>query len=413
MSQPFFAPPSVQPAAPPAPPPSPAPSRPAGGKTALWISLGVGLAVFALVGAGLAWWLLGRKQAYDWQQDARYFPDNCQMLLTVQVDEFLNSAAGQAVIREVALMEYRARQSFKFVSKKINGVDGKGTNPEPELKPEPEPEPRRYYADMVRKETGLDLAHIRHLTVAGAHGGRPVVIVRTSQAISAEQILSGTGHADVRKVQEGTQTVYEGGRNSFVLPEDRTVVFGPAETLRAIVRRNGAATLSPVLRQAIGQADFSKTVTLAADWQEAKKTRHGKGGFGPDWLDALLLPEAGAFGFELTTQVDITFQGIFQDAGQATEFKAAVERQAALARNGGGLPPGLTKLVQNLRVSGAGSQVSISASSDAQVVVEMITELGRSAQRTFTKVADKIGTTTAQPTFQKVPNQVSPNPKDK
>jgi hypothetical protein len=375
------------------------------GKKRLWVVLGAGLSALVVAGAGLALWLVLRQPAGDWRRDARYLPDDCHFLVTLKAQELLNSKAAEATFKEIARLGQTANATFAEVGAQISG--------KPAPPPPPLPDPRQQFADGLRKEAGLDLADIQHVTIAGQGGFEAiVVVVRASKPVKAEEILARIQPNKFSKSRVAGHTLYEGIHLSFALPEDRAVIFGSSATLRKVLERNGEATLSPSLKAAVDRADFSKSATVVASWAKLKRSP-GFGG-GLDLLGAPAVPETGSFSFDVSDGVAATFRGSFKEAGEAEAFKTALERQVAAARKINGIPPALTKVLETIRATQSGNSVTVTASSDAEVVVAMIAQLGTQANRTFTQVGDTIGSTSDGSTFTKkdIAKSVKPAPGD-
>jgi hypothetical protein len=325
-----------------------------------------------------------------WREDARYFPDATQVLAAVEVDTFLKSSAGQAVVQQITALGQRARSTFARVAQ--------GTSGKPVALP-PMPAPQEFLAQEVRKEIGLEVSDLRHLTLAKAEGeSRPVVVLRTGTKVKAADILKHIHPNDFHAKRVGNHTLYEGAKHAFMLPEDRTVVFGSASLLRAILKRNGAASLSPALREAIAQADFSRPVSVATTKLD-----------GWTWLGASPLPQAGGFAFDFSDGVKISFRAKFKDASAAAKFKTTLDQKIAAGRQLPGTSPMVAKLLGNLRTTVSGGQLTLSTSADPKAVLEAIVQLGTSAQRTFKHVGNAVGSTSADPRFKYVGSPTAGN----
>jgi hypothetical protein len=373
----------------------------------------LGLAVATFLGAGLTWWIYAGKGADEWRRDARYLPDGSHVVVTIKVDEFLNSAAGKAAIEQISRLSQQAQGTFEEVGAKISG---KPAPPRP-----PMLEPREFLTKEVRRELGIDPFDIVHVTVAQAEGDRQgVTVARTRKAVKAEEIQKhlarnafqfvgpkGAPPAEPRSIKVGAFTVYEAAGVSFVIPEDRVVVYGTTESLRAILERNAAARFSAELTEALANADTSKTIAVAAVLPRGQTPEK------VDGLGSAVLPQSVAFSFDVTDQVKITGRGKFQRAEQAGEFKTAVEKVIATARGARDLPPGVGKLLESIQLKHSGDQVHVTANADATAVIALIGQLGTNANQTFTQVGSAVGPAVGKETsgtFKKVGSSIEKKP---
>jgi hypothetical protein len=349
---------------------------------------------------GLTWWLRCGDVPDDWRRDARYLPDQCQVVATVKVPELLNSAAGKSILKQIA---HAANSTFA-------PIGGKAARA-----PAPQPDAREQLAQEIRKEIGLDLSNILHLTMGHAEGDwRSVFIFRTRNSVKPQEVLAllprnafrvvGTGKPakDPDPIRVGAHTIYvKAGGNAFVIPKDRILVHGAAETLRAILERNAEPKLSADLSDALAQVDDSKTIGLAMVFAKTnnEKTRVSAA----EWLGGATLPPAGAMSFEFSEQITAAFKTTFHDERDAAKVLSTVQDSVASAK---GVPGDLGKLIQSVRISQSGAQLTVTARAgpdivdgiaDPTLVARVLSYLGNPLQRqagdsTFEYVAGSVKT---------------------
>jgi hypothetical protein len=381
--------------------------------------LGVTAAVATFAGAGLTWWIYAGKPSDEWRKDARYLPDDCHVVATVRVDEFLASQAGKEVIEQVVRLGQNAQSTFERVAAEVSG--------KPAPPPPPKLEPREAFIKDVRAAIGVDPFDIVHLTVGQAEGDhQPVFIVRTRKVIKAEEIqehlpnnvFQFIGQAPQppvrRSTKVGNHTVHEAAGVSFVIPEDRVIVYGSTGALRAILERTGAARMSAELTEALAHTDCGKTLAVAV------VPPKGKQAFIPEGFNSPI-PDSASLTLDVTDRVKITGRLKFANSGQAGECKTAVDGILGKAREGSGIPPGVTKLVGSIHVKQSGDQVLLTASADAAAIIDVIAQLGTRAERTFKQVGEKVGAAVdpnfkpvgdGANTFKKVGKAIDPPKKD-
>jgi hypothetical protein len=339
------------------------------------------------------------------QPDTRFLPDHSQVICTVRVDAFLESPAGQEVVRQISQLGRRAESTFQQVAARIGG------KPSPPKPVPPPPSPREELEKEAHNQFGLALADIQELTFAAA-GNRSlsVVVVRTKQPAQVEDVLGHLKKAqaarptfvrigekptftapEVRKVQAGGQTVHVVGTSAFAVPEARTVIYGQPELLGKILERNGPAQLPPHLRQALDQSKGSHTVTIALDGQRLQAgPRPHTGEVGPNGTPVPPLPEAAVVQLDLKTDINASFQLLFQDAGAADKFKTVFQALVAAPR-GNALPPDVARLLGSVTLTAQANSVTGAVRLDGEVLIKVLAQFGTSSSQTFHKVGNRVG----------------------
>jgi hypothetical protein len=277
----------------------------------------------------------------------------------------LNSSAGKSIFNQIARAGARTNSTFAPIGGKASAA------------PAPQADAREQLALEIRKKIGLDLSDILHMTIGHAEGDwRSVFIVRTRNPVRPQEVLArlprnvfrlvstGKPVKDPDPIRVGAHTIHvKAGGDAFVIPEDRTVVHGAADTLRAILERNAEPKFSADLTEALTQVDGSKTIGLALVFPKAnnEKTRAGA----PAWLAGATPPPAGSVSFEFTEQIKATFKATFNDERDAAQVMSTVQGSVASAKN---VPGEAGKLIQSVQIAQSGSQLTITARAGPDVV---------------------------------------------
>jgi hypothetical protein len=381
-----------------------------------------------LSAAGTAWWQRRGDPIDPWPHDARYLPDQCHVVATIKLEELLISSAGKSILKQIARAGRGTSITFAPTGRKAAPV------------PDQLADAREQLAQEIRNETGLDLSNIVRVTIGHGEGDwRSVFIFRTRNPVKPQEVLErlsrnvfrlvGTGKPikDPDPIQVGAHTIHvKAGGNAFVIPEDRIVVHGAAQTLRAILERNAEPKLSADLTEALTDVDGSKTIGLAIVLTKANNEKTIPGA--PEWLGGATPPLAGAVNFEFSEQIKATFKATFKDQRNAAKVMSTVQASIVSAKN---VPGEMGKLIQSVEVSQSGTHLTITASAGPDVVAgianpaQMARVLGyvgnglqgRAADSTFRYVAGSVkssgGLTTSKPKagdggIKLVPSKVEP-----
>jgi hypothetical protein len=226
--------------------------------------------------------------------DLRYAPDNANVLMVLRMDQLI------------------ASDGFKKLRKEI-----------PELDKE--------FDSGFRKEFGFDTTNVEQMMRAAA--------VKNDPPLGAFHLKKGVDVKDVLKAREGLRgkhkeekvgavTLYVPERDAddaFCLPNDRTLLFGPAKTLKAVLERNKKAAVSDAVTAALKEADPAATLTVVMDVKAVFESDPPPEIPGVDF-DKI---KAGATGAALTvkvgTDVALRAAAVCKDAKAAEEVKTQAE----------------------------------------------------------------------------------------
>jgi hypothetical protein len=209
---------------------------------ALLVVGGVTLLVLAGAGGGLAW--------YFWPSSvdpAKFAPDNCKMVMVMNMEQLEGTPAYDALERE---------------SSKLNNQMFAGNN------------------SSLKKSR---VAQVQIFSAVGGGfaggpnpiGGNPatneqtVIVVKTKDSISVDDLRNDpTLKGPFTETKVNGYTLYEGNPMSFCRLNSRQVLLGPSGALRAVLNRDKKPEFSDNLKAAIDKADFSKPFAMAIDASE-------------------------------------------------------------------------------------------------------------------------------------------------
>src|SRR5262249_50987477 len=223
-----------------------------------------------------------------------YVPDNANVMAVVRMDQLITS------------------EGFKKLRKEI-----------PELDKE--------FDSGFRKEFGFDVTNVERLMRAAAvKNDPPVGVFHLKKGVEAKDVLKAREERRGKYKEEkvGAATLYvpeQEGDEAFTLPHDKTILFGPAKTLRAVLQRNKKAVVSDALTAALKEADPAATVSVVMNVKAALEADMPPPIPGVDF-DKI---KAGATGAALTVKVgtDVTLRAaaVCKDEKAAGEVKTQAE----------------------------------------------------------------------------------------
>ncbi len=300
--------------------------RKSGSSAVVWIAVGAAaLVLLGVVGVG-AYFLFFRGGL-----DSRYLPDDCEMVARIDVSDLTSSSL------------------YK---------DLKSDNPELFKKLD------EGLASLV---DNLKIEDISSVTLGGTLGGgkNMVAVIKTKKKISPDNVKE---KKDAKETKVGKYTLFDMGGEAFCMPDSHTVVIGELETLKKVLERNGNAKFSDTLKSAIGKANFSSTVAVAA------VTKPGQaGGLHPVdiGVPAKDLPQTEyiAASINVGSNLDIKVTARCEDSSAAVDAKKKVEelKQQADKLDGAGVPVDaetlseLKEIAKSIKVSQSGSHVTMTA----------------------------------------------------
>jgi hypothetical protein len=273
----------------------------------------------------------------DVRDDFRFLPEDSQFILVVRHGRLLDSAAYQLAIKEM-------------------------------------PESAEW--EKAAALWGVPPSDVEWMT-AGGDAKDGVALYRTKKAVKAEDIQAVMKKAypktEFDKSDVGRYTIYElkgadaGGPPAFCVADERQVIFGKLDTLRAVLKRDKAPEFSAKLQAAMKQADFDATVAVAAGGFP-KGALGGPGAIGPTDFNKMFDKVDGVtLALRVGADVDASVVLLCQDEKAAADLKETVKKAAdayksLLTLAGKDVPAEVTDLTDiDPQVSGANVTVKKTA----------------------------------------------------
>jgi hypothetical protein len=293
------------------------------GKMVLILSL-VGVGVLFLFGGGgfALWYFLGRGGL---PAESRYLPDNCNFVGAVNLESILASSAYARIKPEIP-NEFKGGGGGFGLPGAMNGPGGKAS---------------------------INEDDISSVLWGGSSFQEVVAVIKTKKKFTAADIKSSQANVTFTEVKAGNFTIYEAPnfqKNfSFCLPESNVILVGPPDALKKILERGSKPKFSDKMQKVLGQADFSKSVVVAA-------TDTGNSGFGNATskikIDGIL------FTVDVRQNIDIAFTAFCSDGQSMADAKKEVEdakkkgeEQMAV------VAPEIRDMIKNVDVKVSGSRV--------------------------------------------------------
>jgi phage FluMu protein Com len=333
-------------------PPEPRPRRKGAKKRRsrmmLFVGLGCGGALLLLclgVGAGVGIWWYTSSPIGD---ELTYMPGNCEVLASIRVDQLLASDAYKQIEKEVPQLKQA-----------VAGGD-------------------------AEKEMGLQLSNIERVVIGGALGNRdkPVVVVRTKQAVKAEDMVGKIKGKSFTGTKVGSYTLYESGGatgDGFCVAKKNLVLFGTSAALRLVLQRDKKPDFPAGLSAAMKEADFSKTIAVAvAPLQTSGAPAPPLGGF----------PMGGAMAFGQSKEVDgvviqakvasdisLSFLVLCKDAATATATKKKLDEELPKLKTNPMVPADL-KSALDIKSSVSGRKLTATMEIKVAPLIKAVKNLG-------------------------------------
>jgi hypothetical protein len=317
-------------------------------RTMLFVGLGCGGALLLLcmgVATGVGIWWYTSSPVGD---ELAYMPDNCEIVASIQVDQLLKSNAYKQIENEV-----------------------------PQLK-------QALAGGDAVKEIGLELSNIERVVIGGALGGRdkPVVVVRTKQAVKADDMVGKIKGKSFTNRKVGPYTLYESGGatgDAFCVPKKNLVLYGTGAALQLVLQRNKKPDFPAGLNAALKEADFSKTITMAlAPLQKSGPTPGFGGG----------LPMGGAMPFgksdevecmvvqaKVATDISLSVLVLCKDAATATATKKKLDEELPKLKSSPMVPADL-KSALDIKATTSGRKLTATMDIKVAPLIKAVKNLG-------------------------------------
>jgi hypothetical protein len=304
-------------------------------KSSLMLPLLIFGGILILAGGGLALWLFWPSGLGS---EMKFMPSDAQALVSIKVDELLNSAVWKDAAKENKEIE--------------NGLA------------------------MFEKASGIPLKDIERVTLGvPKEPDHMIAAVRTKTAHKASELTAALAKSDLGEIKfkeskVGSFTVYEpevDGPPAFCVAEDKLIVVGMAKDLKAVLERNKKPEFSSGLQSALKQADFGKTVTFAA----SAKGLIPKGGKAPPGLDVDKI-EGFAGWIKVGSDVQVEASVLCSDSKTADSLKTAIEGMLGFVK----ALPDVPKEINDIKFSTSGSRVVARVTVKGSTLTELIKKGG-------------------------------------
>jgi hypothetical protein len=166
--------------------------------------------------------------------------------------------------------------------------------------------------------------------------------------------------ATTRQETVGQYTLHLNDKHAGARIDDRTLVSGTAEMVKAVLSRNGPPRHRPALQSAVDDADFSSDFTMVM-------TLAGLPGMNRTVPGAPVDPsqvESVALSADLGSSIELEASIFFTDSGTASALKEKIDQQTSMMRQMmGNLPPQAQEfksVLDSLSISRSGRKLEAS-----------------------------------------------------
>ncbi len=278
----------------------------------------------------------------------KFFPGNSELVVSVKVDEILSG------------------NFYSQLKKDIPGLE------------------EMLDFKKLTDETGLVPADISQVIAAVYFTGASpegVGIVKMKKAVTAEELLAKHAGPPLKKETVGRYTVYLESEGGVCLVDGKTIVVGSSKALRDVLTRDKEPELSLELKRVLQQADFSKTVAVAANLKGIQAQQAamlgGSVGLDPAKTDKLLKSMDGiVVQATLASDVDLTVTVLCADARAAEEIKTQLtDALAPLKQNPDALPKEIKDVLDKTTFSTNGSSVVVASRFAVAPLIKVVMEV--------------------------------------
>src|SRR6266849_2192770 len=297
----------------------------------------LGLCGEGSLGGGLAWYFWPRSV-----DPAKFAPDNCKIVMVMNLAQLEGTPAYDAVERE---------------SSKLNNQMFAGNN-------------------SSLKKSRVSQVQIFSAASTGFAGGpnpigadplandQTVIVVKTKDSISVDDLRNDpTLKGPFTDTKVNGYTLYEGTPLSFCRLNSRQVLLGPSGALRAVLNRDKKPEFSDNLKTAIDKADFTKPIAMAVDASEPPNVGGPKRG-GADATETLWVAVQAV----CAQDINVTIIAQSRTDRGAQEIKKQIDGFLALLK----LIPGQKLLAGEPKMTVAGSTLTAELTIKTDAYVQML-----------------------------------------
>jgi hypothetical protein len=300
-----------------------------------WLMIGLIGLLLAGLGVGLYFLLSGGSSGVN----TKYLPDGSQFVATVNVEELLASKAYKQLSTDLK----KSEKDFK-----------------------------------TEEEFGLSVSDIASVQIGGLmSGGKPdgVVALRIRKSVKGSELTAKIKGDKFKEEAVGKYTLYTRNNDALCVPESNVVLIGEPASLRKVLQRDKAADLSPGLKTAMKDADFSKTLAVAVSLKDVPK--NGLNQFGMGGADEMV-KGAEAFTASVAVKSDISWKlsVTFKDSKTADDVKKMIDGAVTMVKANKMLPPDAVAILDSMKTETSGSRVENRGTIDVSKVSKAVQPFG-------------------------------------
>jgi hypothetical protein len=305
----------------------------------------VGLAVLLLLGAGggfAAWYFWPRNN-----DPMKFMPDDCQLLVSLKMEDVEHSAAYQELQKGQTLVGFRQAQRQLHQNSALSQAVVV----------------RFWFAE---KSKGF--------AFADPSGGEDYVgVIQTKNAIKLDDYLEANGGtAAFTKERVGRYTIHVSAKETVCLADSRTLVSAnKKETLRSVLERDKVPVFSKGLQEALDKVNFAKPFIFA--WS-SNGQRLGPGGGAQDpfgFGKAVEQVNGVAMNADIDADINMAFTFFCKNETSARDFKTAWDKMLGTLKTFPGFPKEAMDLLAAIKLNVAGSTVEGTAAFKTKTLVKL------------------------------------------
>lgn len=284
-------------------------------------------------------------------RDLRYLPEECRLLLSVNVDAILASAAYERV-KEETKARLDIEKSFEEAAKIVA------------------------------------LADIRRLTigVSAADKYPAIGVLRLNKAVDIAEVKATIAEratplkkVDFKEMTAGRFTMHVDDQQALCQVGEKTLVFGEVEALRSVLERAEPHKLSPTMQAAFHKVDFARSaVALVMDAQPIVEEARNQGAVDPqlksytenlDSVEAVKKVEAVVLTIDLADDITVSATVMCQDPATAEQFKNGLGATLTALKAWKDIPKELGPLLAKADATTKGKSVTVIVSTPVDTLL--------------------------------------------
>lgn len=302
-------------------------------------------------------------------RDLRYLPDDCKLIVSINVDAILSSSTYQRIKEEAGIdIEKQFEQWAKVVT----------------------------LPDVRRLTIGIGLPQAeeqsgnpaeQYPSIAVLRFNKPVDIDSLKKTVIEQAQDNKLPKPEFKEVTAGRFTMHVSEPAAMAQVGEKTLVLGPVEGLRSVLERNASSKLSPPMQEAFSKVDFDKTaLALIVDTrpvvEEARNKAEITAEFKPyvstlDSFEAIKKVEAVILEINLTDGIVVSGTAICDDPATAEQFKNEASKGLASGNTiiKGNKEKAIAQIFDKNDATVKGKSVTVTFSTDIDRLLKLQKEL--------------------------------------